>query len=135
MAHIAAYLKQHAELLGIAGQISEKLNIEAIENDIKSIVDLLTVFSLKLFFHLSMEDKVLYPNILNSPVDGARETAQKFIEEMGGISETFKTYRDKWSTSLAIQANPDRFISETNSLLTALGNRISREEKELYILA
>lgn len=135
MAHIAAYLKQHSELLGIAGQISGKLNAEAIENDIKSIVDLLTVLSLKLFFHLSMEDKVLYPSLLNSPVDGAKETAQKFMEEMGGIAEAFKAYRDKWATSVAIQANPKDFINETTSLIQALDNRISREEKELYILA
>lgn len=135
MAHITAYLKQHSELLGIIVQISDKLNQESIETDTKAVVDLLTIFTLKLGFHLSMEDKVLYPNILNSPVDEARKTAKKFMDEMGGISEVFKTYRAKWVGAEEIQANIGDFIVETNNLFKALQNRIAREEEELYILA
>lgn len=135
MALIDAYLKQHVELLDIAGQISKKLTTSDIASDGKSIVDLLVLLAGKLSFHLAMEDKSLYPAILNSQDVAAKQTAQKFIDEMGGITKIFEGYRAKWVTAANIQANPAGFIEETKGLFKALGDRITREEKELYILA
>jgi hypothetical protein len=135
MALIDIYLKQHIDLLGIVSQISQKLNPKTVETEAKTIIDLLVALAGKLSFHLSMEDKSLYPAILNSPEAGAKATAQKFMDEMGGIAKVFEAYRAKWSSPAALQANPTGFIDETKGLFKAVGDRITREEKELYVLA
>lgn len=133
--HVDAYLEQHKELLEVVTQISARLTPQEIAADAKSITSLLSTFSLKLFFHLSMEDKALYPAMLNSKDAATSQTAKKFMDEMGKISQIFTEYKAKWSNSVAIQADPTGFISETNNLFAALGDRVTREENELYVLA
>lgn len=47
----------------------------------------------KLKIHLSSEDKFLYPNLLNGDDNKLKNLANSYINEMGGISDTFTNYK------------------------------------------
>jgi hypothetical protein len=81
-----------------------------------------------------MEDESLYPNLAKSADTKVKGVADKFIKEMGGIAKAYLAYADKW-TDKAVKENPKGFISETNGIIKVLGERIQKEESELYPLA
>ena len=51
---------------------------------------------------------------------------------MGGIKTAFTGYIGKYNTPAAIAAKPAGFISDTQGIVKALGERIRKEEGELY---
>ena len=62
------------------------------------------------------------------------ELAARFVDEMGHIAEAFEAYDSYW-TQLRVEADWPGFCAETRAILTALGDRIAREESELYPVA
>ncbi len=54
---------------------------------------------------------------------------------MGGIAEFVANYSKKWPSAYAISDDSKGFIEETNQLISALGNRIKKENDYLYKLA
>jgi hemerythrin-like domain-containing protein len=114
--------------------MSELLDPDRIAKDPKEIRDLLSILSGKLSIHLAMEDKSLYPELLDSPHESIRETARKYVDEMGGISGLFNEYLARWPYGATIQDHPAEFIQETRSIFTILYRRIEREDNELFPL-
>jgi len=51
---------------------------------------------------------------------------------MGGIGQAVKTYKEKWSSALEIQKEPNEFIKQTKGIFDALVKRIDKENNELY---
>lgn len=125
---------KHQELLKLATQISELLDEKKLSTDAKQIRSLLSTLSGKLGMHLAVEDKNLYPDLLNHEDEKIRTTAKKFIDEMSGIAGVFKKYVDKWPHSKAIQDAPREFVAETKDIFKALSTRIAKEDNELYTL-
>ena len=125
---------KHQELLNIAAQISGELDAGKLSEGAKQARSLLSTLAGKLGIHLAVEDKNLYPELLNHKDENVRATAKRFIDEMGDIAEAFKNYVDKWPHSKAIQDNPQDFITETKGIFDALSTRISKEDNELYSL-
>lgn len=132
MALTDSYRKQHVELLEIATSLSTKLNRTDLEKDANSVIKMLSQFASKLNIHLSMEDKALYPKLLNSNNKDAAKIAKDFQTEMGGIKQVFEKYTNIWSTEKSIISNADQFIADTKGLLTALKARIDKENSILY---
>lgn len=85
--------------------------------------------------HLAQEDKVLYPQLMASPVPAVAETAQRFVAEMGQIGAVFTDYATRWRTIEAVLADTGRLREETKALFAALSDRIHRENTILYPLA
>jgi iron-sulfur cluster repair protein YtfE (RIC family) len=135
MAYTQNFRKQHGELLNVAKSMAKLLDAEQLKKDAVEVRHLLSVLHGKLSVHLVMEDKSLYPRLLNHHDSRIRATTQHFIDEMGTLASVFKGYVGKWSTPSAIQADPATFIAETKAVFDALGNRIDRENNELYVLA
>ncbi|MBE9502665.1 MAG: hemerythrin domain-containing protein [Proteobacteria bacterium] len=123
---------KHQELLSIASQISDQLDASKLAEDAKQARSLLSTLAGKLGMHLAVEDRNLYPELLNHDDENIRATAKRFIDEMGGIADAFKTYVNKWPHSKTIQDNPGDFITETKGIFNALAARISKEDNELY---
>ena len=123
---------QHDEILAIAGEITEKLKSKG-EPDAAALRKLLSNLAGKVNFHLAMEDKALYPRLIEAE-GKAKTMAGKFAKEMGGLAQVFTDYNNKWQTS-AIKSNPAAFADETRKVFGALAHRISRENTELYPLA
>jgi hypothetical protein len=81
-----------------------------------------------------MEDKALYPRLVQVNVENSRGLAEAFQQEMGGLAATFATYNQKWQIN-AIAADPAGFSRDTHAVFAAIGRRIARENSELYPLA
>jgi len=126
------YRQQHEDILATAAIISDKLNHEAISQDANEIRMLLSNLIGKLQYHLAIEDKFVYPNLLAYKEPKVVSTAQEFINEMGGIMKSIETYKLKWSNAHKIEAEPVDFISETQTILDKLIQRTEKENNELY---
>lgn len=97
------------------------------------LVKFRSAFSKELLAHLTREDWLLYPSLLQSSDKLISGTAQRFIDEMGGLLATYKTWSGEWPTERVI-ADWQIFVTETSALLDALAQRIDRENNELYPL-
>ena len=128
------FKRQHNEIVEIVGKISVELKADQLAENADLMRELLMALAGKLKMHLTMEDEALYPNLINHTDANIRNTAKKFVEEMGGIKEVFARYVEKWPVSGAIENDAEEFIKETESLFAALGNRVDRENNELYPL-
>lgn len=132
MAKSDMFRNQHKELLDIVGKITPLLNPQAVKDKSADIRAALTGLAGKITMHLQVEDTVLYAKMLADPK--AKATAERFQREMGGIKTALTGYLGKYATPVAIAANPAGFIADTQGIVKALGDRIKREESELYPL-
>jgi hypothetical protein len=127
------FRKQHAEIAEVAKQIEATLvpsKLAAGAAETRSLVGTLTG---KLMIHLTMEDKALYPSLLKHTDAQVRETAQKFIDEMSGITPIIQKFGATW-TEPAIRSDPTKFCAEMRQIFVALTDRIQRENGQLYAL-
>lgn len=97
------------------------------------LVKFRSAFSKELLAHLTREDWLLYPSLLQSSDKAISGTAQKFMDEMGGLLAAYKAWSGEWPTE-RITADWKAFVTETSALLDALAQRIERENNELYPL-
>jgi hypothetical protein len=133
MATLQVLREEHAYLVRIVGQLSE-----CIARPIPPpSVELFTVrreLNATLIAHLKAEDWILYPTLLASDDPETAATAQRFLDEMGGLAAAFLAYADKWSAT-AIDADWAGYCAESREIIEALTERITRENRELYPLA
>jgi iron-sulfur cluster repair protein YtfE (RIC family) len=123
---------QHDEILALARQITDMVNER--DPDAAAVRKQLSVLVGKVNFHLAMEDKALYPRLMERKGTRAEQVAGKFMAEMGGLAQVFAAYAAKWQVS-AIRADLPGFAGETKKVFGALTQRISRETADLYPLA
>jgi hemerythrin-like domain-containing protein len=134
MSVTAKYREHHHELLSLAGQISPLLDAGRLAADAGAVRQHLNNLAAKLKIHLAMEDSALYPRLLKHADGSVRSKTQAFMDEMGGIKRAFEAYLDNWSTAQAIQARSQAFIEDTQGLLKILGQRIKKEDDDLYAM-
>ncbi len=126
------YRDQHDDLQNLVNEISSRLNVDTVSNNTKEVRTLLARLFGKNSVHLAMEDKSLYPRLLDHADEHVRSLAKKFIIEMGEIGEVINSYKDQWTASSEIKNNPDAYIDHTKRILNALSIRMERENNELY---
>lgn len=131
MSYTDKFRSQHNEILLAAGEITKKLDTAT---DAMVLRKLLSNLAGKINFHLAMEDKALYPRLMERKNSSTNLLASKFMQEMGGLGQVFAEYNSKWQAS-AIRSDPAGFSTETRKVFSALANRIARENSELYPLA
>ena len=127
--------KDHKELMGMATEILGLLNEQAVIDNAEKISTLLGSISGKLKIHLALEDKQLYPELMNSSNPEVQTKAASFQNEMGGLKEAFTQYASAWLSPMKIKNDPNTFINQTKEVFGAVANRVEREEKELYPMA
>ena len=128
------FREQHEKLLTIVKEIQTYLTADKITAQADTVKNLLFQLFGKLNVHLSMEDKVLYPKLLNHANEKVKSIAQKFSDEMGGIGAAVTAYKSKWPTTASIKNDPESFIEETKKIFSALSARIEKENNELYTM-
>jgi len=128
------FRQQHKEMLQIANEISPLLKADQLTANANAVAQSLAKLAGKLNVHLSMEDKVLYPKLIEHQDPNVKSMANKFIDEMGKIKEVYAQYSNKWSSPEAIKKNPPDFINETKGIFEAISKRITKEDSELYAL-
>lgn len=124
--------RQHKELYKLLSDMkSLGYNIESNADKIALNINLLAG---KLNIHLQSEDKYLYSLLLNSTNSEVRKIAKNFITEMGHISKTFNDFKLKFNTKNKILSNINEFKLEYSKIIDDIFNRLSKEDKNLYIL-
>lgn len=123
---------QHMKLTEHVHAIRRKLASSIDPTLAKTIRSEIIRMSGLLNFHLSMEDRVVYPRLLRHRNGEVASLAKRLSEDMGDIKENFSAYRKKWLSVGAIESMPGEFTMETNLLFLALGKRMVREDLELY---
>jgi len=83
-------------------------------------------------FHLAAEDQVLYPRLARSAVPGVAELSARYQVEMQGIAAAFSAFVTRWRVPARLQADPEGFRRDANTVLKALYERLRREDRELY---
>ena len=131
MAFSDKFRAQHDEILALAGELGDLIKAKA---DAGAMRKLLSNLAGKVNFHLAMEDKALYPRLMQQKDTRVNAVATKFMTDMGGLAQVFETYNSKWQVT-AIKSAPEEFANETRKVFGALAHRISRENTELYPLA
>lgn len=135
MARTDNFRQQHRELAAIVKNIEVKLNPATLPADADEVRKLLSTLAGKLSVHLAMEDKNLYPAMIQSNHAEAKQSAEKFMAEMGTLAGVFKDYTKKWPAPEAIKADPNGFCEQTRTVFKAMDECIQREESILYNLA
>lgn len=133
MSLIQNYVEKHKDIMSDAAGIMRHLD-SGIENA-DEVRKLLSLMAGKLKVHLAAEDRFLYPLLMKSDDIAVQKTAEKFVQEMGGIYTSFSKFLNKWPSGASISKNSDLFSREMKEVLSALAERIRREDEELYPLA
>ncbi len=134
MSNIDRYAEQHERILTPARDILAILDSGNLAENEYAVGQLLSGLAGRLKLHLAVEDKSVYPALLNNPDEHVRIVARKFKDEVGDIYVVFNEYFKKWSSSAKIESSRDAFTRETRELFEALMDRITKEDKELYPL-
>lgn len=125
--------KQHAEIVDVVREIDAALDPQRLAKGAAEIRSRLSTLMGKLSLHLAMEDNALYPSLEKHADAKVRETGIRFSREMAGVKPAVEAFAKKW-TEAEIVSNAAAFCVETKKLFAVLGDRIKRENTELYPL-
>lgn len=82
--------------------------------------------------HLAMEDRSLYPGLVNHRDTQLRTLAQRFLDERAQLRTRYDEYRARWASAQAIEREAERFIDETREILAMLWTRMKMEDDVLH---
>jgi hypothetical protein len=128
------YRKQHREILEVGAKLGAMLNEAGLQADAAPARQTLSQLAGKVKVHLAMEDKSVYPQLAASKKPQTATTATKFKQSMGGLVDVFLAFDKKYAMPKDISSHPADFIKEAKVVMGALGERIKKEEAELYML-
>ena len=83
-------------------------------------------------FHLAAEDQVLYPQLAKSGQPEVARLSTRYQQEMHGLAAAFGEFVVRWRVPARLEADPDGFRRDANTVLKALYERLRREDEELY---
>jgi hypothetical protein len=82
--------------------------------------------------HLAMEDRSLYPHLVNHHDLQLRTLALRFLDERARQRDRYEEYKTRWASAAAIEAGAERFIDETRQVLGMMWNRMKMEDDVLH---
>jgi hypothetical protein len=130
----ARFQRQHDELMLLAKQIFKKLDTRTLIEDAGAVRYALATFTGKLRVHAAMEQEALYPRLVASPDASVADKARELETEIGILYDQYFAFVKRWTPQRAIEDDPEGFCRETMMELHRLGQRMNRENKELYPL-
>lgn len=133
MSSIALLRSQHTEIRAVFRELT-KLARMGVKSNAAELCVGLTKLRDKLKEHLALEDKELYPVLLEHKNARVAGLARKFMEEAGQFAPRFLSYCATWMHDGSLEQEPARFQSETQEIFRALSQRIDNEDLELYPL-
>lgn len=123
--------RQHAEIGRATRQLAE---LVATQDAPTGVAAVRWHLARLLMTHLALEDRILYPALLQADGSDVRTAATKLQTETGTLAACFSLYMTQWSDDRIAREWP-AFCRDTETILRALGERIDREERTLYPLA
>ncbi|RVT92487.1 hemerythrin domain-containing protein [Sphingomonas crocodyli] len=135
MSRTANLRRQHDAAVIIVGEINNLLlarpGIEARDGAFQASLLLAKLTGL-LRIHFAQEDRQLYPSLMASGRGGVAEIARRFFEEMGDLGQAYGAFAQRWESATQILNDPRGFRRESKVIFTALADRITRENEQLY---
>lgn len=123
--------KQHAEITIMIESIAALFDRPAVPTQAAELRQALSHLAEKLVKHLALEDDILYPLLAQHDDAKARVLGADFIAEMSGVRPAFEAFNARW-TEAAIAADPAAFSGAARQLFGTIGERILRENRQLY---
>ena len=125
--------RQHRELVRTATEMfgwldAAKLRTHgatAVHRALSSLSGILKV-------HLAMEDRSLYPNLVNHRDLDLRTLAQRFLDERAALRDRYDDYQHRWPSPTAIERDAERFIDDSRQILGMLWTRMKTEDDVLH---
>ena len=130
---IANLRRQHDDLIVMSEEFASTLDNRG-KWKFEGISQFLSLFEGKLKIHLSMEDRVLYPRLVNHVNEDVRSMTKTYIEEMSGIFDTFHSFTLKWKEVASADDLEEDLLEEMKAIIDEILVRIGREEKALFPL-
>jgi len=82
--------------------------------------------------HLAMEDRSLYPHLVNHRDLQLRTLAVRFLDERAALRQRYDDYQHRWPSAIAIERDAERFIDESRQILGMLWTRMKTEDDVLH---
>lgn len=124
--------RQHLEINKLFQKISSTINLRNIEDSLDELVWDINTLAGKLNIHMRTEDKLLYPELMNSDDKNLRNISKEYSEEMGNIHSIFIEFKNQFNTKNKIINDKNKFLIESKKVISLLENRIEKEDKTLY---
>lgn len=128
------FKRQQADILELAGRVSDKLDEGPLSAQIDEILFMLRGLKDKVTIHLAAEDQLLFPHLEQDPCDELAFMARQFRAELGTLCQEMANFTDHWDDKNTILVQQNRFLRETGGLLAVLGYSLERESSRLYPL-
>jgi hypothetical protein len=120
--------RQHRDLVRTATEIFGWLDERKLAGGAGPAYQAVSSLSGILKVHLAMEDRSLYPRLIQHRDVQLRTMAQRFLTERVQIRERFDGYRAEWSSAAVIERDPARFVDDTRVMLGMLWSRMKMED-------
>lgn len=124
--------RQHLEINKLFQKISSTINLRNIEDSLDELVWDINTLAGKLNIHMRTEDKLLYPELMNSDDKNLRNISKEYSQEMGNIHSIFIEFKNQFNTKNKIINDKNKFLIESKKVISLLENRIEKEDKTLY---
>jgi hypothetical protein len=82
--------------------------------------------------HLAMEDRSLYPHLVNHRDLQLRTLAVRFLDERAALRQGYDDYQHRWPSAIAIERDAERFIDESRKILGMMWTRMKMEDDVLH---
>ena len=128
---VQSYRRQHGEIEAAIGTLSSLLRAHDAVSHTFDIRAVLNDLSLKLNEHLTLEDRVLYPQLREHGDARVRAAAAELQDELNGLHTVCDHYFRAWSSVTTIAARFPTFRAETRAVLARLQDRMRREEEAI----
>ncbi|WP_448192045.1 hemerythrin domain-containing protein [Azospirillum sp. sgz301742] len=131
MKTVHTYRRQHGEIQAAIGALSELLRAQDAVSRTFDIRVVLNDLSSKVNDHLTHENRVLYPKLLEHGDARVRAAASELWDEMNGLHAVCDHYFAAWSNVTSIAMRFHTFRSETSHVMARLQERMKREDEAL----
>ena len=98
----------------------------------RMLAGLLSQFEQLLLSYFERQERELTPRLLESELGSAVMTGREFAAELEDLRKMGLPYFRNWRMAASIEAQADSFRYESDLVLGAIENRLSRECQQLY---
>lgn len=129
--NIDKFKQQHLAILAAIDDLRQ-LARGGVAAQAQAIAGQIVAMSGLIKLHLAVEQRYLYPAAQASGMATVARMGRAYENEMHAIAGAYLEFAGRWNTPVRLEAEPDAFRSEANSVLHALYQRMRREDSELY---
>ena len=133
MISILILKKQHKNIFEILDEISNHIETEQKLKQTKSeVISNIDLLNKKFFFHLEMEDRFLYPEIIrfNENINVATSN----IKDIHNISNELLNFKNTYNNAEKLLNNPKKFKQDFNNISNQIKSKFLNEEAHIYSL-